>query len=225
MIVRLIVQTVIWLAVMGAVLFASAGRLDWPGAWVFLLEMAVLGIGTGLWLGWRDPALLAERMASPIQKGQKTWDKAFMAALIVLWMLWLALMALDASRYKWSAVPAWLQAMGAVCLALCIYISALTFRENSYAAPVVKIQKERGHKVISTGPYRYVRHPMYAGALLFFIGLPPLLGSWWGLAVAPLFIILIGIRAIMEERMLAAELEGYSDYAARVRYRLIPHFW
>src|SRR5262249_11674992 len=101
----------------------------------------------------------------------------------------------------------------------------LAFRENSYAAPVIKIQPERGHTVVTTGPYRYVRHPLYAGALLYFLGTPLQLGSWLGLAPVPLMIVALAFRAVMEERMLATELKGYADYAERVRWRLIPRIW
>jgi protein-S-isoprenylcysteine O-methyltransferase Ste14 len=106
-----------------------------------------------------------------------------------------------------------------------MYLCYLTFRENSYAAPVVKIQRERGHRVVSTGPYAHIRHPMYAGALLFFIGTPLLLGSWWGLVAAPVIAAMLAVRAALEERTLADELPGYRDYTARVRYRLIPGIW
>ena len=98
-------------------------------------------------------------------------------------------------------------------------------RENSFAAPVVKIQKDRGHRVITTGPYGYVRHPMYFGALFFFIGTSLVLGSWWGLAFTLVFATLLCIRIPIEERALRAGLEGYDAYAARVRYRLIPLIW
>ena len=98
-------------------------------------------------------------------------------------------------------------------------------KANSYAAPVVKIQTARGHRVVSDGPYAIVRHPMYGGALLLIVGTPLLLGSWWGLATVPVIVLLLGIRAVMEERTLARELDGYADYAARVRYRLIPGIW
>jgi protein-S-isoprenylcysteine O-methyltransferase Ste14 len=110
---------------------------------------------------------------------------------------------------------------------LCLgsYLVWLTFKTNSYAAPVIKIQKERGHRVVTTGPYAYVRHPMYAGAVLFMVGAPLLLGSWLGLLAAVLFIVLIGVRAVLEERTLKAELEGYAEYASRVRYRLVPRVW
>jgi protein-S-isoprenylcysteine O-methyltransferase Ste14 len=96
---------------------------------------------------------------------------------------------------------------------------------NSYAAPVVKVQRERGHKVASTGPYAYVRHPMYASVILFAAGVPLLLGSWLGLLVAPVLVLALAVRAVFEERMLKAELAGYADYAERVRYRFVPRLW
>ena len=104
-------------------------------------------------------------------------------------------------------------------------MAVLTFRENSYASPVVKIQEDRGQMTVMTGPYAFVRHPMYAGAIPYFLGTPLLLGSLWGLVLAPFIIALLGLRAMMEERTLDAELPGYEDYAAQVRYRLIPFVW
>jgi protein-S-isoprenylcysteine O-methyltransferase Ste14 len=96
---------------------------------------------------------------------------------------------------------------------------------NSFAAPVVKVQSARDHHVVSTGPYAFVRHPMYSGITLFFLGVPLLLGSWWGVAIALLFIVLFAIRTRIEERALIDGLPGYTDYAARVRYRLVPGVW
>jgi protein-S-isoprenylcysteine O-methyltransferase Ste14 len=225
MVAKLITRTVVWIVAMAAVLFVSAGTVRWPAAWVFLAEMGGFGVAIGLWLARRDPALLAERLSTGFQAAQKTWDKVFMATVFVLWTSWLVLMALDAVRFGWSQMPVWAQAIGAILIALCMYVACLTFRENSYAAPVVKIASERGHRVVSSGPYAYVRHPMYAGALLFFIGTPLLLGSWYGLAAAPALIAVLAARAVMEERMLADELPGYRDYAMRVRCRLIPGLW
>jgi protein-S-isoprenylcysteine O-methyltransferase Ste14 len=230
MVLRLIIQTILWIAVMAALLFLPAGTVEWPAAWVFLVETGGLGLAVGLWLARHDPALLAERLAPPVQREQKTWDKIFMAAILLLWCSWLPLMALDAARYRWSPIGwpnigVWAQAAGALAIFVSIYISYLTLRENSYAAPVVKLQRGRGHKVVMTGPYRYVRHPMYAGAIFFFLGTPLLLGSRYGLVLAPLLIVLLAVRALMEERMLMAELDGYAAYARRVRYRLIPLIW
>ena len=209
---------------MAVFLLVPAGTLDWPAAWGFLAEMGVLSLALGLWLARHDPALLAERLGSPFQRTQKTWDKVFVAVLMVLYFGWLVLMGLDA-RWGISRVPLWLQALGALGVALSTYVTFLTFRENSYAAPVVKIQRERGHRVVSTGPYAYVRHPMYAGGLLMFVGMPLQLGSWLGLAAVALLVPLLAFRMVMEERMLAAELDGYRDYAKRVRWRLVPRIW
>ena len=99
------------------------------------------------------------------------------------------------------------------------------FRANSFAAPVVKVQAARHHRVVSSGPYAFVRHPMYSGIILFFAGVPLLLGSWWGLAITPVFRLLFAFRARIEERALVEGLSGYADYAGRVRYRLIPGLW
>jgi protein-S-isoprenylcysteine O-methyltransferase Ste14 len=99
------------------------------------------------------------------------------------------------------------------------------FRVNSFAAPVIKVQAARDHHVISIGPYAWVRHPMYSGVMLFFFGAPLLVGSWWGVLIAPLFAVLFAVRAGIEERALFEGLPDYADYAARVRYRLLPGIW
>lgn len=224
MIAKLVISTVGLIAVIGAFLFVSAGTLDWPAAWGFLAEFSALNLAIGFWLARHDPALLAERLGSPFQRAQKTWDKVFMAVLFVLYFAWVSLIGLDA-RWGISRMPIWLQVVGALGVALSIYVIMLTFRENSFAAPVVKIQRERGQRVIDTGPYAYVRHPMYVGGLLTFLAMPVQLGSWLGLAATALLIPALGFRIIMEERTLAAELEGYREYAARVRWRLIPGVW
>jgi protein-S-isoprenylcysteine O-methyltransferase Ste14 len=222
---RFIRRTIFYLLFLGLVLFGAAGTLHWPEAWIYLLFTAALSFGGGYWLARHDPGLLAERLGSLIQRGQKRWDKLFMIPMLAIWLGWLVLIGLDAGRYRWSSVPLYAQVLGFVLLCLASYLVWLTLRTNSYAAPVIRIQKERGHKVVTTGPYAYVRHPMYAGALLFILGAPLLLGSWWGLLAGVLIIVLIGVRAVLEERMLKTELEGYADYAERVRYRLVPRVW
>lgn len=218
-------QTLVWLACMGLLLFGPAGTLAWPAAWAYLVEIGLLSLAIGVWLARHSPDLLKERMSPFIQRGQQASDRVLIVALIGLWCGWFVLMALDAERYRWSQVPLAARAVGALWLAIAMYVVFLTMRANSFAAPVVKIQAERGHRVISDGPYAIVRHPMYAGALLLFLGTPLLLGSWWGLAAAPIMAALLCARAVMEERTLARELEGYAGYAARVRYRLIPMVW
>ncbi len=223
--VKLVVQTVVWIAFTGFLLFLGAGTVKWPAGWFFVIEEGVLAFAVGLWLLRRDPALLRERLAPIVQREQKPWDKALMLVLLVGWYGWLVFMALDSVRFGWSTVPMWARVLGAIFIALSIFIAWLTFRENSFAAPVVKMQQNRRQRVISSGPYRYVRHPMYAGAIFFFLGAPLLLGSLWGLAFTPFLIAALAVRAVNEERMLVAELDGYADYAARVRSRLVPLVW
>jgi protein-S-isoprenylcysteine O-methyltransferase Ste14 len=163
-------------------------------------------------------------MRPMMQDDQPAADKKFMLAFGAAALIWFIAIGLD-RRMHASEVPVALQALGLIMLVLSFGFILWVMRENSFAAPVIKLQTERGHRVISTGPYAWVRHPMYSGTVLFFVGMPLLLGSWWGVALSPLFIVLFAIRAGIEERALLAGLPGYADYAARVRYRLLPGVW
>jgi protein-S-isoprenylcysteine O-methyltransferase Ste14 len=212
-------------AVFAALLFVSAGTLLWPAGWAFIALFFSFALAIVLWLAREDPELLAERMSSPMQSGQPLWDKVFVVAVMVLFVAWLIVMPLDAVRFGYSEVPGWLQIFGALGVVLSFYIMFLTFRENAYLAMVVKVQQERGQSVVSTGPYRYVRHPMYASTLLFFPGSALLLGSWWGLMFCTVLLGLLVWRIPLEERMLENGLDGYNEYERDVRYRLIPHVW
>ena len=219
------VRALVWIVAMATLMFVSAGTLDWRGGWIFIAELVLCSFAITLWLVWRDPELLKERMGGVFQKGQAFWDKVFMALIIIVWQGWLILMAFDAKRWALSHMPEALNDAGAALILVGFFIVWLTFRENSFAAPVVKIQKERGQRVISTGPYRFVRHPMYAGAIVYMIGTPLVLGSWLGLLVLPLIIAVLSIRIFIEEATLRKGLAGYDEYAARVRYRLLPGVW
>jgi len=225
MIVRLISRTLVWLAATAVLLFLPAGTVRWPGAWVMLAELGALAMIVGIWLLRRDAQLLRERLSSVVQREQRTWGKLLMCTVVLVWSGWFVLMGLDVGLHGTPQVPNWLQVLGALGIPLCGAMAVLTFRENSYASPVVKIQEDRGQMTVMTGPYAFVRHPMYAGAIPYFLGTPLLLGSLWGLVLAPFIIALLGLRAMMEERTLDAELPGYEDYAAQVRYRLIPFVW
>ena len=212
-------------AVFAALLFVSAGTLLWPAGWVFLAIFFGFALAIVLWLAREDPELLAERMSSPVQRGQPLWDKVFVVGVMVFFVAWLIVMPLDAVRFGWSEVPDWLQILGALGLVLSLYIMFLTFRENAYLALVVKLQEERGQRVVSTGPYRYVRHPMYASMFVFFPAVALLLGSWWGLLLCAVVLGLLVWRIPLEERMLENGLAGYDEYERNVKYRLIPHVW
>ncbi|UPT85151.1 isoprenylcysteine carboxylmethyltransferase family protein [Bradyrhizobium barranii subsp. apii] len=224
MIAKLLLQNTITTAGMGALLFACAGTMHWPAAWVFLATCALLGPLCGWWLYRVDPALLAERLRPVLQKDQPAADKAFMIVFVIAMLAWLATMGLD-RRTQSSDMPVALQALGLVLFVLSTLFILWVFRENSFAAPVVKLRAERAQRVVSTGPYAHVRHPMYSGMILFFAGVPLLLGSWWGLAIAPVIVVLFAVRIGIEERTLREGLPGYSDYMTRVRYRLLPGVW
>lgn len=224
MIARLLLQNTIFVVAMGALLFAAAGTLHWLSAWGFLVTAALLGPLCGWWLYRIDPALLAERLRPVLQKGQPAADKAFMTIFVVAMLAWLIAMGID-RRFQSSDMPLALQGLGYLLFLASTLFTMWVFRANSFAAPVVKLQAERAQRVISTGPYAYIRHPMYSGMVLFFAGVPLLLGSWWGLVMVPVFVVLFAIRIGIEERTLREGLPGYADYAARVRYRLVPGIW
>jgi protein-S-isoprenylcysteine O-methyltransferase Ste14 len=224
MIAKWLFQTFAWILGFAVLLFVPAGTLHWPGAWVFLAFMVASGLGFGGWLARKDPALLAERMRSPVRADQPAADKKLLLVFLIVNVIWLVAMGLD-ERFHLSRMPLALQVLGLVLLVASSVFIAWVFRENSFAAAVVRVQSERGHRVISTGPYAFVRHPMYSGAIPFMVGIALLLGSWLGMAISPIFAILFGLRARIEERTLTAGLPDYADYAARVRYRLLPGVW
>lgn len=217
-------QAVVGMVVVAVPLFLAAGTLAWGAGWIFL---ALFFGCTSVYAGWmymKRPDLLAERM-KVVQKDQKMWDKVFLSTISVYAIAWLIIMPLDAARFHWSQMPLWLQVIGGVLFASSFLLYYLTGRENPYMASVVRVQKERGQTVISTGPYHYVRHPMYSGSLLLFLGVPLLLGSWYGMLLAPGAALLLAWRSVMEEKVLRAELQGYDEYMAQVRYRFIPYIW
>ena len=213
------------MVVLAAVLFGAAGTADWPSGWAYLGLFTALGLGVSLWLADVDPGLLAERLRPTFQKDQKAWDKVFMSFVFVVYIAWTALMGFDARRFHWSHVPVWIQALGAAVLIASFLGVAWVFATNSFAVSVIRMQEERGQRVIDTGPYAVVRHPMYAFGLLQFVAAPLALGSLWGLALVPPAVAGLAWRTLGEEAMLRAELRGYDDYARRVRWRYAPGLW
>jgi protein-S-isoprenylcysteine O-methyltransferase Ste14 len=220
---KVVLSQAVTFPIMALALFIPAGTGAWLAGWIYLAAFAIFSIATTRWLLDYNPGLIEERMG--FKPGQKAWDKFFIIAVNVVFLAWLVLMPLDAVRFGWSRMPALLQAAGGVVLLCSFYIFFLTFRENPYLSAAIRIQKDRGQTVVSTGPYRFVRHPMYAGAFLYFLGTALVLGSWLGVLCVPAFVVMIAIRAIFEERMLSEQLEGYKTYMAKVPFRFIPHIW
>lgn len=225
MLSRLFIQTFIWIALMAALLFVPAGTTAWPEAWIYLGIVGGIGSAAGVWFARRDPGLLRERLASPLQTGQPAWDKAILLLFFTLYLASFVVMGLDAVRWETTVMPIWVEASGAACILASYAIIWRVLAENSFAAPVVRIQEERGQRIVMTGPYAIVRHPMYGGAILFLFGTPLLLGSAIGLVFASILVVLLAIRSVLEERALAASFPEYAVYREKVRYRFVPHVW
>jgi protein-S-isoprenylcysteine O-methyltransferase Ste14 len=221
----LVAQIAIMAVVFALFLFLAAGTVAWPAGWVFWGLFFGFVVAITAWLYRHNPGLLVERMTGLGAAGEKAWDRVVMSLISIVFLAWLILMPWDAVRFHWSRVPVWLQGVGAIILVCSFYLFFLTFRENSYLSPAMRVQTERGQEVISTGPYRHVRHPMYSAFLLFVVGTALLLGAWYGLGFGLLIVGGTAARAVLEEGMLRSELPGYAAYMARVKYRLIPHIW
>jgi protein-S-isoprenylcysteine O-methyltransferase Ste14 len=206
-------------------LFLAAGTAAWPAGWAFLVLFFGCTIALASWLFKHSPGLLTERATGFTKADQKSWDKVFYVAANLYFVGWLVFMPLDAVRFHWSQMPGWLQVLGAMLLVFSFYLFFLTFRENAFLSPAVRVQNDRAQTVVTTGPYHYVRHPMYATAIIFLVSTALLLGSWYGIALGLLIIVGVAFRAVQEERTLQAELPGYDEYMTQVKYRLIPHVW
>jgi protein-S-isoprenylcysteine O-methyltransferase Ste14 len=218
---RSLLSLVVFLLILGLALFVSGGIGWWQG-WlffvVFLLEIA-LGV---LYLWHKNPEIFVAR--SKIHAGTKPWDKVAMAFLIPSLMAIFPVAGLD-RRFHWSSVPIWLILPGYGLLTLGMLGSVWAEAVNKFAEPSVRIQIERGHTVIDTGPYRFVRHPMYATAFFLFFGFDLALGSLWAFFPAAVASLVLIVRTALEDRLLQNDLPGYRDYTSRVRYRLVPGIW
>ncbi len=223
LIVRYAVRETLGLVSMGVALFWSAGRVDWWPGWGALGVMAGWIVATAIVILRSNPELLAERLGP--RKGAKPWDTAIVSVLGLTQLARYIVAGLDA-RYGWSGeMPVGVQAVALALCALSYGVFVWATASNAFFSQVVRIQKERGHAVVTGGPYRYVRHPGYAGAILHELAVSFLLGSWWSLIAGGLGALLLVLRTALEDRTLKAELEGYLDYASRVRRRLVPGVW
>lgn len=219
-ILKTLIRSVAW----GAVLLLSAGTARWLSAWIYIIGNLVLGLLSSHLLHRNAPEIAVERSRGAFQKEQTIPDRVVLAIMMTINCCSMIVAGMD-KRLGWSDVPLWLQIIGAASIIVTHYTTYRVAVENKFAASVVKIQRARGHKVIDTGPYQYVRHPMYAGLIFRNIGTPLLLGSWWGLYPATALIIFVVVRILFEERTLSTGLEGYNGYIERVPYRLIPLVW
>jgi protein-S-isoprenylcysteine O-methyltransferase Ste14 len=223
-VIRRFAQVFATLALMGAILFATAGTVAWPMAWAYLLSFAVV-VGTlGGLLARHHPEVIAAR--SEVQEGALGWDRV-LATIIILMAhpVTLVVSGLD-HRFSWSQGLATTGQLAALLTGIAAYgLIMWSMASNRHFEGLVRIQTDRDHRVETGGPYRRVRHPGYVGMTINFLALPLALGSTWGLLPATLSVLLLILRTWLEDRTLQRELEGYAAYAERVRFRLVPGLW
>jgi protein-S-isoprenylcysteine O-methyltransferase Ste14 len=218
-----LLDQILGVAGMGVALFWSAGRIDWWAAWAAIAVWLAWFTATDIILLRSNPSLMAERLAP--QKGAKAWDKAIVSALRLTQLARYILAGLD-QRYGWTGGFSLAAQIGGLAVCVLSYtLFAWAMASNTFFSQIVRIQSERGHAVAAGGPYRFVRHPAYAGAILFELAMAILLASRWALLASGVCAILLVLRTALEDRTLHAELTGYADYARHVRYRLLPGVW
>jgi protein-S-isoprenylcysteine O-methyltransferase Ste14 len=223
LIARYAIRETMGIVVMGIALFWSAGRIDWWPAWAAIAVMLAWIAATAIVILRFNPDLLAERLGP--RRGAKPWDLVIMSSLGLVQLARYIVAGLD-QRYGWTGglpVAAQMAALAACALGYALVVWATA--SNPFFSQIVRIQSERGHAVVTGGPYRIVRHPAYAGAIVYELAVPVLLASWWAMVASGLNAILLILRTALEDRSLQAELAGYVDYARQVRHRLLPGIW
>ena len=204
---------------LGAFLFLPAGTVYWVEGWIFLIIMSAYIIYSTVWLMKNNPELLKERLR--IRKTQK-WDKIILFLFSICFVALFVIPGFD-FRYQWTHIPAIVKVAAFFGICISFVIIFLVTKENTYAFKAIKIKEN--HTVVTTGPYQYVRHPLYAGGMLFMVCMPLALGSLYSFVPGLVSVVLFCIRTYLEDTLLCKELSGYRDYAQKTRYRLIPKIW
>jgi len=222
--VKTILMLFAWKVVFYSCFFLAAGRLDIPRAWL-LLGIDFLGVVVVSVIFWKLAPELANQRAT-IQQGTKRWDLVFLVFYFTISLVVFPVVAgLDVGRYQWSELPVNFAIAGVILFALCVALGSWAIGVNRFFETSVRIQTDRGHKVITGGPYRFVRHPGYLSIILGALSATFIIGSVYSLIPGGLGIIAVVIRTFLEDRTLQEELDGYRAYASRVRWRLVPGIW
>jgi protein-S-isoprenylcysteine O-methyltransferase Ste14 len=223
---KLTLGSIMNLLIFGLLLFLPAGTLHWWRAWVFIGVIQAAYLAMAIWVFPKRPDLLDERFKPPIQKGQPLADQIILLLFIAAYCGLVIFISLDVFRLHWMGAPGpVMSSLGLIFVVDGLALLFLCFKENAFAAPVVRHQVERSHTVVDTGAYGMVRHPMYAGAALLMLGMSLWLESYAAAALSIVPIALLAVRIEIEERFLLKKLRGYDAYRERVRYRLIPFVW
>jgi protein-S-isoprenylcysteine O-methyltransferase Ste14 len=219
-----IFQTAVFIAGWLVAVFVPAGKLDWDRGWICTLVYVVCMTVLGLVVKLKNPGLIEAR-ANWRHKDTKRFDKILLAVFFPLTLIQPAIAGLDTVRFRWSLLPFATVYAGTALFVLASALIGWALATNPYAESTVRIQTDRNHQVVSSGPYRYVRHPMYVGAIVLYPAAALIFGSVYALVVAGAIVIVFICRTAMEDRTLTRELPGYQEFASRTRFRLIPGLW
>ena len=224
--IRAVIGFTLYLLFVPALLFIAAGTMKWPMAWAYTVLLLVSTIGSRLIVWKRSPDTLRERAKFTSSQGTKPWDRVLVAIVGILGPMAMMLVAGLDQRLEWSAVvPRIAQYLGILVIAAGYALAVWAMVVNPFFSAVARIQDDRGQVVVTSGPYRVIRHPSYAGALFSYLALPVMLDALWALVPALVTVGALVIRTALEDRMLRGELEGYQQYAEETRYRLVPGLW
>ncbi len=207
-------------------LFLSAGRWNWREGWVYLVLTMFSTLVSRLLMARKNPGLASERAQSLTAENVKSWDRWLMPYVAVFGPLLVFVTAGLNERWGWlPALPLWLELLGIPILLAGVVLATWAMMVNRFFSGTVRIQKERGHRVIDSGPYRWVRHPGYLGGMIGYLAMPLMLGSAWAFIPALVGMIVTGVRTYLEDKSLRSELPGYEEYTHRTKDRLIPGIW
>jgi len=220
----ILLRVVAGFALHALILFLGAGTFFWREAWLYLGSYIIAGISIVSWLRKNNADLLRERLTFWKLSAQPQ-DKAILIIGVPVYIAFLLVPGVDAVRWQYSDVPEVLKALAFGILVISYMISFRALKENAFLTRTIDIQHERGHRVITTGPYKVVRHPFYAAGMISFASVSLTLGSWLGLLPAAGLTLLLVARIHVEEKVLRKGLQGYEEYVQTVRYRLIPGVW
>jgi len=224
-VIRAIIVFTLFLFFVPALLFISAGTANWPMAWVYVTLFLASTIGSRLIVLKRNPDTLRERARFTASEGTKSWDRILFAINGLFGSMAMIVAGLD-HRFDWSTIiPEIGQYLAALVIAGGYGLGVWAMVVNRYFSAVARIQQDRGQVVVTTGPYRIIRHPAYAGALLASLALPIMLDAIWSLVPTLVMVVALIIRTSLEDRMLREELDGYQSYTEETPYRLIPGLW
>jgi protein-S-isoprenylcysteine O-methyltransferase Ste14 len=220
---RYIIQRLGLLVIFGIILFTAAGRWDWPRAWAYLLVVFVVEISTLALLATKAPETLNQRGLS--HPDIEFFDKLFAVFWLALVLITPVVAGLDAVRFRWSMMPFSAFYVGMVVLSVAAVLGTWAMLENEHFEQFVRIQTDRSHRVVTTGPYQWVRHPGYLAAILGAMATPPMLGTWWTFIPVGFLTLLFVGRTHLEDRTLLTKLPGYEEYSLQTQFRLVPGIW